>query len=283
MHGVTAVGRLLQEAEAAAAARPTPELVRAAAPGDLEETDREADGGDGGDGDDGVREPHGAERRLDDGQARAAAAAAQVAPAWPPITTAASSSGSSWRSSARSCARASSGWASAPQETGERLATASSASSRREEWDELELRLAQLEHRLRLLESRAEALDAAAPAREDVLEVGAASSRGARTKSRSPGSMIVLPRGGIDSSPRARRPRSARCAAAPARGRPRLRSRGRPRPRSRSARASPARRPRAARRTTAGPGEHESEPPRHALERRPLHERRDDDDEEDAR
>jgi SecD/SecF fusion protein len=50
MEGVVSVGLLLKEAEEAAAARPTPELVPAAAPGDLEEADREADGDDGGDG-----------------------------------------------------------------------------------------------------------------------------------------------------------------------------------------------------------------------------------------
>jgi SecD/SecF fusion protein len=45
--GVTSVGLLLKEAEEAAAARPTPELVPAAAPGELEEADGDQDGGDG--------------------------------------------------------------------------------------------------------------------------------------------------------------------------------------------------------------------------------------------
>jgi SecD/SecF fusion protein len=50
MEGVTSVGLLLKEAEEAAAARPTPTLVPAAGPAELEEADGEPDAGDGGDG-----------------------------------------------------------------------------------------------------------------------------------------------------------------------------------------------------------------------------------------
>ncbi|HWG56083.1 MAG TPA: protein translocase subunit SecD [Gaiellaceae bacterium] len=51
LEGVTSVGLLLREAEEAAAAQPTPELVPAAAPGDLAEANRDTDGDGDGDGD----------------------------------------------------------------------------------------------------------------------------------------------------------------------------------------------------------------------------------------
>ena len=61
LEGVTSVGLLLQEAEETAAAQPTPELVPAAAPGDLEEANRGTDGGGDGDGGASVLTP-----RVDD-------------------------------------------------------------------------------------------------------------------------------------------------------------------------------------------------------------------------